>query len=230
MEHLNLVRMIALHIFRTLPEHVELDDLVQAGTVGLIDAAHKFDPSKDVTFAAYAKHRVRGAILDSLRQEDPVSRDIRFKKKQIEAKTTELEQHLKREVTEWEVASALDMDLRHLRMIQLHLRSSTRISASSSGDDDMPEPQHPCPWEDRPDSICARGELHAAVQNAMASLPERHRRVLHSYYTDELTMKEIGSNMGVNESRVSQIPSCARAALRSMEQHLRNFGICSAAT
>ena len=226
LEHLKLVRITALHIFRTLPEHVELDDLVQAGTLGLIDAARKFDMSKNVTFGAYAKHRIRGAILDSLRQEDPVSRDIRRQKKQIEATTAQLEQRLKREVTEPEVAAALNMDLEHLRTIQLHLRGSAQISASRSPDEDMPEPQHPAPREERPDSICARTALHNVVRKALAALPERHRTVLDSYYTGEMTMREIGGMLGVNESRVSQI---RKAALKSMERQLRELGICSIA-
>lgn len=226
LDHLQLVKIIARQTSRALPEHVELDDLVQAGTLGLIDAARKFDVSKDVTFGIYAKHRIRGAILDSLRQDDPVSRDVRRKKRQIEAATAQLEQRLKREVTEVEVAAALNMDVERLRAIQLHLRGSEQISASKSLDEDMPDPQHPAPPEERPDSICARTELHNLVRNALAALPERHRRVLDSYFTGELTMKEIGCMMGVNESRVSQI---RKAALKSMGRQLSDLGICSPA-
>ncbi len=103
-ESLHVVRSIARAVSLTLPQHVELDDLIQAGTLGLIDAAHKFDTTKNVEFAVYAKHRIRGAILDSLRHEDPISRDVRREQKKINATIGELEQNLKRDATELEIA------------------------------------------------------------------------------------------------------------------------------
>ena len=225
-EHLSLVHIIAKRMSATLPAHVELDDLIQAGTLGLLDAVRKFDSAKHVSFGAYAKHRIRGAILDSLRHEDFVSRDMRREQKRIDTTAKVLEQQLNRTPTEPEVAAALNMDVDRLRTIQLHLRGSAHTSTSTTPNDDLPERQFPDCSERRPDSICARTELHAVLQKAVASLPERQRSVLNFYYIEEMTMGEIGAAIGVNESRVSQIH---RAAVNTLERRLMAAGIRSAA-
>lgn len=226
LKHLNLVRVIAKRLLATLPKHLDLDDLVQAGTIGLLDAAHKYDRSKDVDFGAYAKHRIRGAILDSLRSEDPVSRDMRRDQKKIESAAARLEQELKRKVTEAEIATALKMDLHRIRMVQLSLSLSAQIPLGVPTDSDLPEFQYAGSPEERPDVICAKGALRAAVQTALAALPERQRKILHHYYHDEMTMVQIGTVMGVNESRVSQIH---KAAVKSVGQLLAGRGYSTAA-
>ena len=222
MEHLHLVRIIAKSVSHNLPQHVELDDLIQAGTLGLIDAARKFDTGKNVEFPAYAKHRIRGAILDSLRVEDPVSRDVRREQKKINATVGRLEQSLKRDATEAEIAQALNVDVKRIRKIQMLAHSSGPISISAASDDNLPEYQFPAAPEARPDSMWARTQLRNVVQQLLAALPERQRKVLESYYKDEMTMAQIGAALGVNESRVSQIH---KKAVSSMEQQLTNLGI-----
>jgi RNA polymerase sigma factor for flagellar operon FliA len=211
LEHLPLVRAIAARLRTTLPEHVDFDDLVQAGTMGLIDAAHKFDSNKQVEFSSYAKYRIRGAILDSLRQLDWASRDMRRRHKEVEAATRELAVTLRRNPTEAEVAEKLGIDEEHWRSIMLDLRNVGLISASTRANeaDDFPAPDFPCPPETHPDSICAHEQLRGVLAEASKSLSERYQQVLRLYYTRDRTMKEIGLELGINESRVSQIHKCA---------------------
>src|SRR5581483_7297086 len=204
-EHLSLVRVIALHVLATLPKHVELEDLEQAGTLGLLNAADRFDASLDVNFATYAKHRIRGAILDSLRQADPMSRELRREKRKIDEASNVLEQQLNREPTEPEIAEALDMDLGRLRDIRWQLFNSQSMPVLSHPEEGGPEPQFAGSYEDRPDAIYSRGQLKRLLLQATGSLSERWREVLRLYYVEELPMREIGERLGVNESRVSQI-------------------------
>ena len=110
LEHLSLVRMIASHVQRSVPVHVELDDLIHAGTLGLVDAAEKYQSGKEIAFPAYAKHRIRGAILDSMRQSDWASRDLRKRYKQVDSTRQTLAVTLGREATEEEVAASLGLD------------------------------------------------------------------------------------------------------------------------
>ncbi|HEY7336598.1 MAG TPA: FliA/WhiG family RNA polymerase sigma factor [Bryobacteraceae bacterium] len=226
MEHLPLVRAIAVRVHGNLPVHVDLDDLIHAGILGLFDAAGKYDPVKRVVFASYAKHRIRGAILDSLRQLDWASRDMRRRRKREEAVTHDLTVQLERAPTEAEVAEKLGVELDRWRVMKLDMQSAGLISASarSSEGQELPAPDFPADPESRPDSICSRRQLRSALGDAMRTLPERYRKVVLLYYTKEMTMKEIGGLMGVNESRVSQIH---RSALDKMAVVLQSNGITS---
>lgn len=227
LEHLPLVRAIAVRVHENLPVHVEVDDLVHAGILGLFDAATKFDPEKQVAFSSYAKHRIKGAILDSLRQLDWASRDMRRRHKQMEAATRELAVTLQRNPTEAEVAEKLGIDVERLRTMMLDLRNVGLISASSRGNDseDLPAPDFPTGPETHPDSICAHEQLRSVLGVAMKTLPERYQKVVSLYYTNEMTMKEIGNILGINESRVSQIH---KSALEKMNVALEAAGITSA--
>src|SRR5262249_45156583 len=129
LEHLPLVKAIAIRVHENLPVHVDLDDLVHAGVLGLFDAANKFNPDKQVAFSSYAKHRIKGAILDSLRQLDWASRDLRRRHKQVEAATRELSISLQRTPTEAEVAEKLGVDVERWRQMMVDLRSVGLISA-----------------------------------------------------------------------------------------------------
>jgi len=226
LEHLPLVKAIAVRVHENLPVHVDLDDLVHAGILGLFDAANKYNPDKQVVFSSYAKHRIKGAILDSLRQLDWASRDMRRRHKQVEAATRDLAAELQRAPTEAEVAQKLGMDVDRWRTMMLDLRNVGLISASTRGNegDDLPAPDFPCKPETQPDSICAREQLRAVLGDAMKILPERYKKVVLLYYTNELTMKEIGGILGINESRVSQIH---KSALQKMATVLESNGITS---
>jgi RNA polymerase sigma factor for flagellar operon FliA len=226
LEHLPLVKAIAVRVHENLPVHVDMDDLVHAGILGLFDAASKYNPDKQVAFSSYAKHRIKGAILDSLRQLDWASRDMRRRHKQVEAATRELASELKRNPTEHEVATRLGIDQERWRSMMLDLRNVGLISASTRTNDseDLPAPDFPGKPETQPDSICAREQLRSVLGVAMQTLPERYQKVVSLYYTREMTMKEIGTILGINESRVSQIH---KAALEKMAVVLESNGISS---
>jgi RNA polymerase sigma factor for flagellar operon FliA len=226
LEHLPLVKAIAVRVHENLPVHVDLDDLVHAGILGLFDAAGKYNPEKQVAFSSYAKHRIKGAILDSLRQLDWASRDMRRRHKQVEAATRELAATLQRNPTEAEVAQKLGMDQERWRNMMLDLRNVGLISASTRANEneDLPAPDFPSKPETQPDSICAREQLRSVLGVAIKALPERYQKVVSLYYTGEMTMKEIGCILGINESRVSQIH---KAALEKMQVVLESNGITS---
>jgi RNA polymerase sigma factor for flagellar operon FliA len=227
LEHLPLVKAIAVRVHENLPVHVDLDDLVHAGILGLFDAASKYNPEKQVAFSSYAKHRIKGAILDSLRQLDWASRDMRRRHKQLEAATRDLSSTLQRAPTEAEIAAKLGMDVDKWRTMMLDLRNVGLVSASTRANEneDLPAPDFPSKPETQPDSICAREQLRGVLGDAMKTLPERYQKVVVLYYTNEMTMKEIGGVLGINESRVSQIH---KSALEKMMVVLQANGIESA--
>jgi RNA polymerase sigma factor FliA len=226
LEHLPLVKAIAVRVHENLPVHVDLDDLVHAGVLGLFDAASKFNPDKQVAFSSYAKHRIKGAILDSLRQLDWASRDLRRRHKQVEAATRELSAELQRTPTEAEIAQKLGVDVERWRQMMVDLRSVGLISASSrtAEHDDLPAPDFPSKPETQPDNMCSREQMRSVLGVAMKTLPERYQKVVFLYYTNEMTMKEIGGILGINESRVSQIH---KSALEKMQVVLQANGIDS---
>lgn len=226
LEHLPLVKAIAIRVHENLPVHVDVDDLVHSGVLGLFDAASKYNPDKQVAFSSYAKHRIKGAILDSLRQLDWASRDMRRRHKQVEAATRELAATLQRNPTEAEIAQKLGIDQERWRSMMLDLRNVGLVSASTRANEneDLPAPDFPCKPESHPDSICAREQLRGVLGVAMKTLPERYQKVVSLYYSAEMTMKEIGGILGINESRVSQIH---KAALEKMQVVLQTNGITS---
>ena len=226
MENLSLVKAIAVRVRESLPGHVELDDLVHAGILGLFDAAQKYNSGKCVAFATYAKHRIRGAILDSLRQQDWASRDLRRRYRQMESVIRELTTQLGRAPSDEEVAKRLGLDVKRWRQIMIDFRNVGLISADSRKNDqeDLPMPEFPAAPATQPDSICARHEMSSALGSAMRILPRRYQTVVRLYYTNEMTMKEIGGFLGVNESRVSQIH---KSALAKMAEALAASGIDS---
>jgi RNA polymerase sigma factor FliA len=214
MDHLPLVRAIAINMHLKLPLMLELDDLVQAGIIGLFGAADKFDAARQGVFSHYAKHRIKGAMLDSLRQLDCASRDQRRKQKQLEAAKHDLTSVLQRAPREIEVAEKLGMDVNHLRAMMLSLENIRPISpVIRSNECDAPALDFPSKPETRPDFIYIRRELRSTLGRAIKALPERYQKVILLYYTKELTMKEIGGMLGINESRVSQVH---KSALKKM--------------
>ncbi len=227
-EHLHLVTVIAAHVQRSIPVHVELDDLIHAGTMGLFDAATKYRDDKEVAFPTYAKHRIRGAILDSLRQQDWASRDLRKRYKQMETVTNELTAKLGRTPSEKEVASSMGLDSRRWQALMVDFRSLNAAATQAhvyEGEEQL-APEVPASPAQSPDRLFARTQLREKLSVAMKTLPERYQQVVKLYYENDMNMKEIGIRLGVNESRVSQIH---KGALQRMQTALGNCGICSAA-
>jgi len=226
LENMPLVSAIAVHVQRSLPVHIEVDDLVHAGLMGLFDAAMKYQADKKVAFTTYAKHRIRGAILDSLRQMDWASRDLRKRYRQMEAVKARLAVELQREPTEPEVATAMGLDAKRWRSLMVDFRSLGHAAAQSRPErDEQPEAELPSTGAENPDHVFARSELREKLGAAMSTLPVRYRQVVELYYQSEMTMKEIGDVLGVNESRVSQIH---KSALERLQVALDVTGIRSA--
>ncbi len=217
------VTFIARRIHHRLPRHasLELDDLVNSGALGLLDAIDKYDPSKKTKFGTYVEFRIRGAILDLLRGLDPVSRTVREKSNQLQKTTRELELRLGRPPTREEIAAKMGLSPAEYADLLDEVRSINLVSIDAPrGDRDEGRGSLVDVIEDiraqRPDSDLDRKEAIAALQHAIQhSLPERLRNVLTMYYYREMNLKEIGAVLGVSESRVSQLHTEACLRLRA---------------
>ena len=217
------VTYIARRIMHRLPSHaaIELDDLVNSGALGLMDALEKFDPAKNIRFGTYAEFRIRGAILDSLRGADPVSRNIREKSNQLQKTMRTLEARLGRPARSEEIAKELGLDTKEYHRLLNQVRSVHLVSldAGRNADDDGSGTLADVIEDvraERPDQALERKEAIGAMSDAIQNhLPERLRNVLTMYYYREMSLKEIGAVLGVSESRVSQLHTEACMRLRS---------------
>jgi len=214
------VKYIARRIHEHLPQHVPLEDLVNAGIVGLIDALNKFDSEKNVKFGSYAKFRIRGAILDSLREMDWSPRDLRRKSRQIDSVMQKLQTEMGRTVSEPELAKAMGLSLQELHQLLNEIRglevTSLHVESNAEGQETDLEQNIAGPADQDPLTLCMAGENRERLAKAIARLPEREQQVLMLYYQQELTMREVGELMGVGESRVSQIHTLAVKHLRAV--------------
>lgn len=216
--NLPLVRFVARRIYERLPKHVDLEELVSAGVLGLMDAVQRFDSTRQVQFRSYAQFRIRGAILDSLRSMDWSPRDLRRKGRSIEQNTHSLTSKLGRAPLDIEIAEEIGVSLEEYQQVLGELRSveigSLNVERSAdSGEEELA--CVPAPASDDPFLLCLQSELRDRLAHAIDLLPEKERLVLTLRYHEELTMKEIALVLGVVESRVSQIHSSAVSHLRS---------------
>ena len=218
-EQLPQVRYIARRIHERLPRHVPFEDLVHAGVVGLIDALQKFDHGKHVQFGSYAKFRIRGAILDSLREMDWSPRDLRRQARRLDEAHDKLRLELGRQPTEPELARELEVALPELQKLLSDINSleigSLRVFSPQDGKEEDLCEYLSADRENSPLTQFLRAEMKERLSHAIEELPERERQVLALYYFEELTMKEVGMVLGVGESRVSQIHSMAVLRLRA---------------
>jgi|SRR4051812_4932184 RNA polymerase sigma factor for flagellar operon FliA len=219
LEQLPQVKFIARRIHDRLPQHVELEDLINAGVVGLIDALKKYDPTKNVQFKSYAQFRIRGAILDSLRELDWSPRELRHKARRIEEISRTLAQKLGRAATDQEIAQGLEVSLHEYQLLLGELRGLDIGTIHAESNEDGEEEELFDYVIDDPQTdpfrLCLQSEMKQLLGEAVGKLPERERQVLALYYYEELTMKEIGEALGVVESRVSQLHTSAMVRLRS---------------
>jgi RNA polymerase sigma factor for flagellar operon FliA len=218
-EHLPLVRHIARRLHEKLPRHVPIDDLVNAGVVGLMDAFRKFNTDKHVQFGSYAKFRIRGAILDNLRELDWGPRDLRRQSRQIEEAHNKLQCELGRSPTEPELAFELRLTLTEIRKLlrdidALEICSVRFMSADGGTEIDITEHLSGSN-QDNPLLQCLNSEKKHLIAQAISELPEKEGTVVKLYYFEELTMKEVGIALGIGESRVSQIHSMAVTRLKA---------------
>jgi len=228
LENLPQVRLIARRIHDKLPESVSLDDLVSTGVVGLITAVDNFDPTQNVKLKTYAEYKIRGAILDSLRELDWAPRQKRKKAKQIEAAISVAEQRLHRTPTEDEVAGELSLSLDEYHGWLVEVRGVNIGSLEYAGGEE--EGRDMLQFvsdreEDWPSHLLERAELEKLLKSAIEKMPEVERNVLGLYYQNELTLREIATVMTLHESRVSQLKSQAVLRLRTyMERRWPNHG------
>ena len=218
-EQLPQVRYLARRIHERLPRHVPLEDLIHAGVVGLIDALGKFDQSKHVQFSSYAKFRIRGAILDSLRELDWSPRELRRKGRMVEQAYSTLAGTLGRAPNESEIARELGLELRELQSLLAELDglelTSLRVESPRDGkEEDLTDRVSGAP-DETPFFFCLRSEMKGLLSQAISELPDKEQRVLSLYYFEELTMREVGEVLGIGESRVSQIHSLSMVRLRT---------------
>jgi RNA polymerase sigma factor for flagellar operon FliA len=226
MQELSQVYYIAARIRERLPQQVEMEDLVNAGVLGLMEASRSFDSSKNAQFKTFAKFRIRGAILDSLRESDWGSRYIRRRGREILDVTARLEGQLGRHPIESEVAAEMGLDVDHLRKIKqqidgLHISGQQMAVSSDHSDafdviESAPNLGDPDPFD-----LCLQGEMKAHLAEAVSKLSEREQLILSLYYREELTMKEIAEVVGIALSRVSQIRQATMIKLRKSLAHLR---------
>jgi len=228
LKYLPLVRMIAWQIYGSLPVHaaVEMGDVLQAGHVGLLDASRSYHPGVDVPFGSYARHRIRGEILDSLRKLDSASRGLRRWQRKLDAETRNLSLTLSREPSEEEVSAQLGINVEHLRKRRLNLwyTSSCIQPANQPGEPEDGSLVPTAAPDGNPDRLHQRVQLRQFLSRAISVLPPRSRKVVILYYLRNLTMKQIGTQLSVNESRISQIH---KHALKTMARGLAAAGVKS---
>jgi RNA polymerase sigma factor for flagellar operon FliA len=222
LKELQQVYYIARRIHERLPQHVVFEDLVHAGVVGLIEAARSYDVTKSVPFNAFAKFRIRGAILDSLREMDWGSRPLRRKGRRIEEAIATLSARLGRQPEEDEIATEMGVSLEKLHEIALRLDGLMLVGQQvnspydRSGKQDLIESAPSS--DENPFDLCLQTEIKEKLAAAIATLSEKEQLVISLYYKEELTMKEIAKVVQLGESRVSQIHAIALPKLRAALQ------------
>ena len=218
LDHLRQVQLIARRIHDRLPGNVSLDDLVSTGILGLIAAVDRFDASRDVTLRTYAEHKIKGAILDSLRELDWAPRQHRKHAKQIEAAINAAQQALQRVPTEREVATVLNLTVDRYRQWQVKVRglNFARLESAGSGDKECRDLLHTLSSSQNewPSSLMERRELHNTLTAAITGIPKIEKTVLRLYYQEEMTLREIAEVVNLHESRISQIKAQAILRLR----------------
>lgn len=210
-----LVKRIAHHLLGRLPASVQVDDLIQAGVIGLLEAARNYDASKGASFETYAGIRIRGSMIDEVRRGDWAPRSVHRNTRRVQEAMRRLEKFLGRDPTDQEIARELGVPLAEYQAMAHDSLSSRLFSFDDLGSDDDHPIDHVPSDSPTPAQGVQRDVLRQQLAKAISDLPERERLVLALYYHEELNLKEIGQVIGVSESRVSQIHSQAALRLRS---------------
>ena len=211
-----LVKRIAHHMMAKLPASVEIDDVIQTGMMGLLDAINRYEESHGAQFETYAAQRIRGAILDGLRQSDWLPRSFRHDLRRIEGAISKLEQRHGRPPSEQEVARELDVPLGEYQKMLQDARGYQLISFEDFNRLDGDDALDICPdGAASPMEALFDRKLRERLVKAIEALPEREKTVMGLYYEEEFNFREIGETLGVSESRVCQLHSQAIARLRS---------------
>ncbi len=216
LDHYPLVRTIACRMVRRFPSNVDVEELINVGVMGLIDAVDRFDPSRKVPFKAYAEIRIRGAIVDALRESDWVPRSVRRKYNRIELARTELRRQLGRSPSREEIAEVLGLSIDEYELMAEDARLRKLVSLDAPVDDENPTAlcERISSHDEDVTQIFQREELRAEVLKAVRHLPKKERTAVSLYYLHDLILKEIGEVLGVTESRASQLCSQGVKRLR----------------
>jgi RNA polymerase sigma factor FliA len=210
LKHAELVKRIAYHLAGRLPSSVEVDDLIQAGMLGLLEAAANYSDGRGASFETYAGIRIRGAMLDGLRKLDWAPRSVHRKAREVATAIRELEAELGREARDIDIAAKMGVEMDEYHRI---VRDAAGCQVASI-DEDEKEIDAADPTADPFRDVVDDG-FRKALANAIAGLPERERMVMSMYYDDELNLKEIGAVLAVSESRVCQIHGQALSRLKA---------------
>ena len=222
-EHLRLVQMVARRMASRLPAHVEVDDLVHFGVLGLLDAARKFQPDREVMFKTYAELRIKGAIVDGLRELDWMPRSLRRRKRDINQARERLEQRLGRSASRAELSVELGIEEEELQHLLDELEGPG-APLSEPGLDETAEGlagMLPDLGTDDAQALIENKERDELVQRAVEALPRKERFVIQLYSFSDLTMKEIGTLLNLTESRVSQLHA---QAMENLRKELKGHG------
>jgi RNA polymerase sigma factor for flagellar operon FliA len=216
LKHIGLVKRVALHLKTRLPNFMEVDELIQVGTVGLIEAAQSFDASKGVDFEIFAKNRIRGAILDQVRKLSYLPRSAIVNIRDHNEASALLGGELGREPTQSELAEFMGKDIESFQKERTHAHQFQTVSLESQ----IPESvDMPSTDSNEPEAQLTEEQLMAALADSIESLPEREKTIVSLYYVEEMNLKEIGAILEVSESRVSQVLS---ATVKQLRKHFES--------
>ncbi len=229
-EYIPKVRFIACTISSRLGAQVEFEEIMHAGLVGLLDAIDKYDPSRNNKFTTYAEFRIRGAILDSLRGLDLLSRTARSKAKKLKKTIARLEKRLGREAGSAEVAREMGLSLDQYYSLLDEVKAVTICSIDASPEDDEGGRRSlldSIADKDAgdPDKLLCEADFREALKRSILSMPDRHRKIIMLYYYKEMNFKEIGAVLGLSESRISQLHAEAIIRLRNRVDRLLSASV-----
>jgi RNA polymerase sigma factor for flagellar operon FliA len=226
-DHIDLVKKIAYQLKSKLPRNIEEDDLIQAGMIGLLDALNRYEDTQQAQFETYASLRIRGAMLDELRNMDWLPRSVRENMRKIENAILELQKKLSRNPTENEIADNLKLSIQDYHKFLAENSGHQLLYLEdfvTNEDDDSYLDRYQTGKKDNPlESLLELG-FRDALAKAIDELPERERLMMALYYEQELNLKEIGAVLDVSESRVSQIHSQAISRLRTLLKEQKWIG------
>jgi RNA polymerase sigma factor for flagellar operon FliA len=219
-----LVKRIAYHMMARLPASVEVDDLIQVGLIGLMDAVSRFDGTQGAQFESYATQRIRGAMLDELREADWLPRHVRQKSRQIESAIHRLEQRNGKSPSEQEISAELGMPIDQYQSMLGDVKCSQLLYYEDFSDEDSASflERYLVDGSSDPLSVLEDEGFRASLIAAIHHLPERERSMMGMYYEQDMNLKEIGAVLGVSESRVCQLHSQAVARLRAQLKIWKN--------
>ncbi|MCP4979184.1 MAG: RNA polymerase sigma factor FliA [Gammaproteobacteria bacterium] len=221
--HASLVKRIAYHLLNRLPPTVQIDDLIQAGMVGLLEAASNFDPDRGASFETFAGIRIRGSMIDEIRRSDWTPRSVHRKFRSVSEAIRRIENDTGEDAKDSDVAQALGIGLSEYHQILID-SSSSRIYSIDTMEESMQDAAIPSSSEDTPDEAFSSGEYQRQLAESIRQLPKKEQLVMSLYYDDELNFREIGGILDVTESRICQLHGQALLRVKSRMSEWNKHG------